>query len=239
MNEAGSSDIILLCEHASNHIPPEYGSLGLSASDLERHIAFDLGAAALTRRLSELLDAPAFLGSYSRLLIDLNRPLGAPTSIPIRSEDTDIPGNIGITAEETRRRTKAIFTPFHSRIGDFLDHRLTERRPSRIVTIHTFTPTFLGHPRPWHAGVLFDAAGPFGRKTLDRMVEPGLLIGANVPYKTDRTEDYALPIHGDDRGIAAIMIEVRNDLLNGVGDTNEWGNRIARAVTSNWWPRLA
>ena len=230
MNEAGTSDVVLLCEHAANHVPDEYWSLGLDASELERHIAFDLGAAEVTRRLAALIDAPAFLGTYSRLLIDLNRPLGRPSSIPVRSESTDIPGNIGIAPDEVWRRADTIFTPFHRRVAAFLDERQAAKRPTRIVTIHSFTPVFLGEPRPWHAGVLFDNASAFGWKTIKRMAAPGLPIDANVPYKTDRNEDYSVPVHGDDRNIPAILIEVRNDLISDPNGVMEWADRIAGAI---------
>ncbi|TIT39763.1 MAG: N-formylglutamate amidohydrolase, partial [Mesorhizobium sp.] len=109
-------DIVLLCEHASNHMPAEYRQLGLDASHLRRHIAWDIGASEVTRLLSARLDAPAFLSGYSRLLIDLNRPLDSPGSIPLLSEDTDIPGNAGIDAAERDRRAKIMFSPFHDRV---------------------------------------------------------------------------------------------------------------------------
>src|SRR5664279_916167 len=121
LNERGSSEILLLCEHASNHVPDEYAGLGLPADQLQRHIAWDIGAAAVTRRLSQLLGAAAFLGTYSRLLIDLNRPLDAPDSIPARSESTDIPDNAQLTPFERARRADIIFTPFHRRVTAYLD----------------------------------------------------------------------------------------------------------------------
>jgi predicted N-formylglutamate amidohydrolase len=219
-----------LCEHASNHIPAEYQSLGLTDADLDRHIAFDLGAAQLTRSLSELLDAPAFLGTYSRLLIDLNRPLAAPSSIPLRSEDTDIPGNVDLRPEEVERRATMMFAPFHARVAAHLDRRQLERRPTRLVTIHSFTPMFLGIKRPWHAGVLFDRANSFGSAIIDRLRVPDLIVDANVPYKTDRTEDYAIPIHGDDRGIPAILIEIRNDLLVSTAGIDDWARNIGGSL---------
>ena len=93
LNESGSSPVVILCEHASNFIPPEHAGLGLSPEELERHIAWDIGAAGVTRALSQLIDAPAFLGQYSRLLIDLNRPLTSPTSIVYSSEGGGIKDN--------------------------------------------------------------------------------------------------------------------------------------------------
>lgn len=230
LNASGTSDVILLCEHASNHIPVEYNGLGLSPYDLVRHIAWDPGAAAVTRQLSCLLDAPAYLGTYSRLLIDLNRPLATPGSIVTRSEDTDIPGNIAMDAAEVERRAKRIFRSFHRHVSDVLDRRQKAGRPTRLVSIHSFTPVFLGETRPWHAGVLFDKARAFGQSLVADLQRPGLLVDENVPYKADRTEDYAIPIHGDDRDIPAVLVEIRHDLLADSESTVDWAKRLAAAL---------
>ena len=123
LNPDGKSDIVLLCEHASNHIPAEYAGLGLTPEELTRHIAWDIGAAAVTRRLSALLDSPAFLGTTSRLLIDLNRPLNADSSIVTRSEATDIPGNTNLDRLERDHRARRIFRPFHTWVSHHLDRR--------------------------------------------------------------------------------------------------------------------
>jgi predicted N-formylglutamate amidohydrolase len=231
LNERGSSEILLLCEHASNHVPDEYAGLGLPADQLQRHIAWDIGAAAVTRRLSQLLGAAAFLGTYSRLLIDLNRPLDALDSIPARSESTDIPDNAQLTPFERARRADIIFTPFHRRVTAYLDRRAAGRQRTQLVSIHSFTPIFFGVSRPWHIGVLFDGAVGFGGATVERLRGPGLVVGVNEPYKTDRLGDYAIPIHGDDRAIAAIMIEIRNDLIADAVGVEQWASRIFLALS--------
>ena len=230
LNPEGTGDIVLLCEHASNHIPSEYHSLGVTPDDLQRHIAWDPGAADVTRRLSQSLDAPAFLGTYSRLLIDLNRPLEAPSSIVTRSEATDIPGNENLDEADIRRRIEAIFLPYHSAVGAFLDARQAAKRPTRLVCIHSFTPVYLNEMRTWHGGVLFGEASTFGRDVLAKLQTPGLNIGENVPYATNRTEDYGVPIHGDDRGIPAILIEMRNDLITTPAGVAEWAERLLTAL---------
>ncbi len=231
LNEEGSADIVLLCEHASNHMPAEYRRLGLDAHHLERHIAWDIGAAEVTRRLSARLDAPAFLSCYSRLLIDLNRPVGAPGSIPVRSEDTEIPGNIGIDAAEHARRAGIMFTPFHDRVAAHLDSRAGVGRRTLIVTIHSFTPVFLGVSREWHAGVLFDEAHDLADTILSGpRADKTLTVDANVPYVISRDGDYAVPIHGDDRGIPAVLIEIRQDLLSHEAGIAEWTDRLAAAL---------
>ena len=227
MNADGPSDVLLLCEHASSHIPAEYDGLGVSPHDLTRHIAWDIGAAGVTRRLSARLGATAFLAGYSRLLIDLNRPLQAQSSIVQRSEDTDIPGNANLDDSERTRRTARIFRPFHDQVSALLDQRCRQGRPTRLVSVHSFTPVYRGVPRPWHAGVLFDKAKAFGQATVERLSAPGRLVAANVPYASSRDEDYAVPIHGDDRGIPAILIEIRNDLIADEKGQIAWADRLA------------
>ncbi|WP_102960531.1 N-formylglutamate amidohydrolase [Mangrovicella endophytica] len=232
LNENGACDVVLVCEHAGNRLPPRYGSLGLPAADLSRHIAYDIGAGALTRALSRRLNAPAFFGTLSRLLVDLNRPFGVPSSMPLLSEATEVPGNRDLAPEERERRRRLVFEPFHERLARFLDARDAAGRKTRLVAIHSFTPVFLGKTRPWHAGVLFEPPETFGRAVLTALrSEPGLIVGENEPYRIDRTEDYAIPVHGTDRGYPAVLIEVRNDLLASSGEIERWAHRLAPAVT--------
>jgi predicted N-formylglutamate amidohydrolase len=227
VNEEGASRTLLVCEHASRHIPARYGGLALPPEERERHIAWDIGAAAVTRELAMAIDAPAYLGTYSRLLIDLNRPIGAPSSIPERSEATDIPGNIGLSAAEREARRNAIFAPFQTRVGE----RIDRRRPERLVAIHSFTPVFLGVARPWHVGILYGAARDFGEAVIAALrADRALVVDANVPYVIDRDEDYTVPVHGDDRGIPAILVEIRNDLIQEPRGVSEWAARLAKAL---------
>lgn len=220
---------MLLCEHASNHIPDEYGGLGVALSDLHRHIAWDIGAAALTRTLSKRWDATSFLGTYSRLLIDLNRPLRTPDSIALRSEITDIPGNIGLSADEIDRRENLIFKPYHQRISEHLDVRQGYGLNTNLISIHSFTPVFHGERREWEAGVLFSAAEELGLSLVKSLRDSGLNVGANVPYRTNRLEDYAVPVHGDDRGVPAVMIEVRQDLLADIDKIETMAEKLSVA----------
>jgi predicted N-formylglutamate amidohydrolase len=230
-NESGRSDIVLLCEHASNHIPAEYRGLGLDERNLARHIAWDIGAAEVARALSARIDAPAFLGAYSRLLIDLNRPLTSAGSICLRSEDTDIPGNAGIDGAERTRRAQRIFAPFHERVAAHLDRRKAEGRPTRIVTIHSFTPVFLGVARPWHAGILYGEAIGLGEAIVAALRrDRALNVGANVPYAITPEDDYAVPVHGDRRGLPAVLIEIRQDLISSAAGADAWAERLASAL---------
>jgi predicted N-formylglutamate amidohydrolase len=220
--------VVLVCEHASNHMPPRYHGLGLPRAELERHIAWDIGAADLARRLSVLLDAPLFLSGYSRLLIDCNRPLGSSTSIPTQSEDTVIPGNLGLDADEVARRQAAWFTPFQDRIARHLDARMTAARPTIIIGVHSFTPVFQGVARPWQAGVQYARATTLGAGLVAQLrTEGDLTIGDNQPYCIEPEHDYTVPVHGDARGIPAVLIEVRQDLLATPADIAGWAARLA------------
>ncbi len=230
LNEGGASPFVLLCEHASNHIPAAYAGLGLGPRDLERHIAWDIGAAVLARGLSRRLDAPLFLSGYSRLLIDCNRPPGAPTSIPVRSEDTDIPGNLDLPAGERARREAAYFAPFHAAVARLLDRRAAAGRRTVVVGVHSFTPVFLGVSRPWLAGVLYARAERFGRALVERLgAELGAVaVGDNEPYRIEPEEhDYTVPVHGDARGLDAALLEVRQDLIATAEEAEAWAARLA------------
>lgn len=234
LNENGCSQIVLLCEHASNHMPREYAWLGLDERHRRRHIAWDIGAAEVTRRLAARLDAPAFFSTYSRLLIDLNRPPETPDSIPLYSEGTHIPGNAGIAPAERARRIERIFAPFHERVAAHLDRRAAAGRTTQIVTIHSFTPVFLGVRRPWHAGVLFGGASDLAETILQGLrADPSLSVAPNQPYVISRDSDYAVPVHGDDRGIPAVLIEIRQDLISDEAGVAEWTDRLAAALPAS------
>lgn len=230
VNEGGASPYVLLCEHASNRIPAPYAGLGLGPRDLGRHIAWDIGAADLARGLSRRLDAPLFLSGYSRLLIDCNRPPGAPTSIPVRSEDTDIPGNLDLPADERSRREAMYFAPFHAAVARLLDRRAAEGKRTIVVGVHSFTPVFLGVARPWLAGVLYARAERFGRAMVARLAAdlgPDV-VGDNEPYRIEPEQhDYTVPIHGDARGLDAALLEVRQDLIAAEEEAEAWAARLA------------
>lgn len=231
VNPAGRSPFVLLCEHASRLMPPGCGRLGLPRAEFDRHIAWDIGAAELATRLACLLDAPLFLAGYSRLLIDLNRPPGSPTSIPEVSELTAIPGNRGLDAAERRRRQELSFEPFHGAVAACLDAR--DRTGTIVIGVHTFTPVFKSEPRAWHAGVLFRRADRFG-EDLARAVEVrcGSPVGRNEPYAVTLEEDYTVPVHGDQRGLPAALIEIRQDLVTDIYGIERWSRLLAGALTS-------
>lgn len=231
LNEHGRSPFVLICEHASNHIPAEYDKLGLDDKELTRHIAWDIGAADVTRALSKRLDASAFLGGYSRLLIDLNRPLHVADSIPLRSEATDIPGNLSLDAAETERRRRLMFHPFQDRLRAHLEERDADGRRNVLVAIHSFTPVYLGQQRVWHAGVLFDKAALLGQALIAQLSrDPLLNVDANVPYGVSADADYALVVYGDQLDNPAVLIEIRNDLIADPDGIEVWTRKLEDAL---------
>lgn len=227
-HEEGRSPFLLTCDHADRRIPRRLDTLGLSPSELERHIAWDIGAAGLARHLADALDAFVILQTYSRLIIDCNRAPGSPGSIAELSEFTEVPGNKGLAKAEAAARARAIFRPYHRRIAAELDARATAMRPTVLVAVHSFTPVFRCVARPWHVGVLYNRDRRFGGILLDLLrADPELCVGDNEPYAISDDTDYTIPVHGERRGIPHAEIEVRQDLIADEAGQAEWAERLA------------
>ena len=222
----GSSPFVLICDHAGRRIPRALGDLGVPAAELVRHIAWDIGAAGVAAHLSALLDACLIAQTYSRLVIDCNRPLDAPGSIVTRSEATDIPGNIGLARDVAEARAREIFMPYHARIVEELDRR--RDRPVILVSVHSFTPAYHGVARPWHIGMLYGKDARVARVLLEIIREDGRWnVGDNEPYAVTPTTDYAIPVHGERRGIPHVGLEIRQDLIETESGQQEWSERVA------------
>jgi len=229
----GRSPCFLTCDHAGARVPRKLRSLGVSAADMGRHIAWDIGAADVAIRLAAALDAFAILQTYSRLVIDCNRRPGIPASIVRISESTRIPGNEIVTVEEAAARDREIFRPYHDRIRTELDTRQAQGRPTILISVHSFTPRFHGNQRPWHAGVLYNRDARLASELLRRLrADPGLVIGDNEPYSVGDTTDYTIPEHGERRGLPHVGIELRQDLISAEAGQREWAERLARALVS-------
>lgn len=218
--------LLLLCDHASNALPSEYGSLGLPVGEFERHIAYDIGAAAVTRRLARTLGVPALLTCYSRLLIDCNRGRDDPTLIMRISDGAVIPGNRALDAAERERRLRLYYEPYHSAIDATIDDALQLGPPPMLISIHSYTGLWKGQPRPWHAGILWDrddrAAAPL---IAELSAEPHLIIGDNEPY-TGRLKGDTMWQHGTQRGLAHAIVEIRQDLIATDAGVAEWSHRL-------------
>lgn len=212
VNAAARSPVALVCEHAGQAIPAALGDLGVAPDDLQRHIAYDLGAEGLARRMAARLDAPLVLQRYSRLVIDCNRPAGSPGSIPETSDGTVVPANLDISSAARAARVREIFAPFHDRVS----RMIAERKPRAVFAIHSFTPVMQGVARPWALGFLFrrDTATSAALAAAIGKAHPGLTIGLNEPYTVDDENDWFVPEHGERTGIPHSLIEVRNDLIS-------------------------
>jgi predicted N-formylglutamate amidohydrolase len=231
LNPKAASPWVINCDHASNRVPRALGTLGLTDAELARHIGWDIGAAAVTRGLVARLDAWAILQNYSRLVIDCNRRLDVPSSIPVRSENTDIPGNIGITGEDADRRRQEVFAPYHAAIAAALDARKAVGRATLLVAMHSFTPIYDGQYRPMQAAVLYNRDPRLASALYHRLcAEPGLVVGDNEPYHVADDTDYAVPVHAEPRGLAHVEIEIRQDLIADAAGQAEWIERFARLL---------
>jgi predicted N-formylglutamate amidohydrolase len=229
----GQSPFFLTCDHASARIPRRLGSLGVAAEDLQRHIAWDIGAAAVAVELAGALDSFAIFSGYSRLVIDCNRQPGIPESIVRMSEGTRIPGNEAVTPEQAAVRERELFLPYHNRIRTELDTRRAQQRHTILISVHSFTPRYHGVPRPWHAGVLYNRDARLATELLQRLRSgTHLTIGDNEPYAVGDTTDYTIPVHGEQRCILHVGIELRQDLVATPAGQGEWAERLAGALVS-------
>lgn len=227
----GRSDYFLICDHAGNRLPRRLGTLGLDAEALASHIAWDVGAAAVASGLGDALDACVVLQPYSRLVIDCNRPPASADSIVSFSEGTTIPGNVSISREEAAAREAGIFIPYHAHIRELLDARLHRGQRTLLIALHSFTPVYLGVPRPWHAAVLYNRDPRLARLVGQALRnEGGLVVGENEPYAVSDDSDYAIPRYGETRGLAHVELEIRQDLIADPAGQAQWVERLARLL---------
>lgn len=224
----GASPFLLVCDHAGNRIPRKLGTLGVSEADRRRHIAWDLGAAEMAQRVSELLDAALVLQSYSRLVIDCNRDPKVESAMPSISETTEIPGNRDLDPRQIEARIAEIFRPYHDRITTMMDARAAAGRPTILVALHSFTPYYEGWgARPWHIGILYNRDDRLSQVMLELLgAEPGLTVGDNEPYKISDETDYTIPVHGERRGVLHVEIEVRHDEIETRDSQMAWAERL-------------
>jgi predicted N-formylglutamate amidohydrolase len=231
LREAGASDFILTADHAGRMIPRRLGRLGLAESELDRHIAWDIGIAGVTQRLSAALDATAVLQTYSRLVIDCNRDPSVASAMPEISETTPIPGNVGLSAADRAARVHEIFRPYHARIEALLDARAAARRRTVLVAMHSFTPVFKGESRAMQVGILFNRDARLATALLTLLrAEGDIIVGENAPYAVSDTSDYGVPVHGEKRGLPHVEIEIRQDLISDEPGQTAWAARFARLL---------
>jgi len=223
---------LVICDHARNAFPRAYGTLGLSPEAIERHIAYDIGAAWLTRRLAARLEAPALLSTFSRLLIDPNRGANDPTLVMRYSDGAIVPGNARVDEAEIDRRRRLYWSPYRDAVHAMTEAMLATAEPPALISVHSFTPVWRGWVRPWRIGALWDDDPRLTRALLAALEQDGLApheIGDNEPYsgglKGDTIDAVAKP-----RGLANVLIEVRQDLIATKEAAEAWGDRLARLL---------
>ena len=227
-NPQGRSPILLICEHASNRLPRRYGTLGLNASELESHIAWDPGALGVAQELSRLLDAPLIHATVSRLVLDLNREPSAPDSIWTLSERTTIPGNLDLDATERATRVREVYEAFHGAVDAFANARQAAGQLGAVVSIHSFTPVYRDVERPWQIGLIFDRDERYARSLEAGLKQdPALIVGMNEPYSPADRVFHTLERHAERRGLPPLMIEIRNDLNRTQDGQASWAHRLA------------
>jgi len=228
---SGSSNFGIFGDHASRRIPRRLGTLGLPPAELQRHIAWDIGALGVATRVAAALDAPLIAQNYSRLVIDCNRDPKVASSIPTVGESIEIPGNLHLDARQADARRAEIFEPYHRHLRAVLDERLAAGRTTILVAQHSMTDIFKGVRREMHAAVLYNRDRRFAGLVLDLLRrEAGLLIGDNEPYFVSDETDYTIPRHAEARALPHVEIEIRQDLLRDDAGQAEWARRIARVL---------
>lgn len=226
----GANPMLLIADHAGNLVPRSLRQLGLPQSELERHIGIDIGILGVCRALSGILGATLIHQRYSRLVIDCNRHPQYDSAFASVSDQTPVPGNEGLTVADAARRITEIFMPYHAAISRELDRRENAMRPTALIAMHSFTPhhKVLKAARPWPVAVLFNR----DTRIADLLIrglrdEAGLNVGVNEPYKVDDVSDYAVPVHGEQRGVPVVEIEIRQDLIATAEGQKKWAALLA------------
>ncbi len=231
INQQGDPRIVFVCDHASNFIPPAYADLGLPRERLQTHIAWDIGAADVTRSLANAMSVPAVLATHSRLLIDLNRGEDDPTLVMKLSDGAIIPGNAGANRAEIDLRLRNYYRPYHAAIDEILDRAIAAGVRPVIVSVHSFTPAWKGTSRPWHVGVLWSKRDMrLSRPLLDALrSEPDLCVGSNQPYSGELEGD-CMDRHALANGLPHVLVELRQDLIATPVGVAAWAARLERLL---------
>lgn len=226
----GASPFLLIADHAGQRVPAALAGLGLPQHELDRHIGWDIGIGGTTALLAQRLGATAITQAYSRLVIDCNRPHASPTLIAPVSDGTVVPGNQVLTEVQRQQRIDEIFAPYHARITAELDARAAAGRATVLVMMHSFTPRMAGFDRPWQAGVLYHRDARLAHALRDALRDEGLEVGDNQPYAVSDSSDYAVPVHGEGRGLPHVELEIRQDLIADAAGQQAWAERLARLL---------
>ncbi|EWY37470.1 N-formylglutamate amidohydrolase [Skermanella stibiiresistens SB22] len=230
-NREGKSPVLLVCDHASRAIPKSMGTLGLDETALSRHIAYDIGAAEVTRHLIERYDAAAVMSGYSRLIVDLNRDLEDPTLIPVISDGVVVPANRSLDPADVATRLDALFWPYHTTVAAEIARLLERGQVPAMVSIHSFTPVMNGFERPWHIGVLWDRDPRLAVPVIENLRADGRFeIGDNEPYTGHDCDGSTIDRHAVAQGLPHLLVEIRQDLIDTRRGAAEWAGILGAAL---------
>jgi predicted N-formylglutamate amidohydrolase len=224
--------LLLVCDHATNFVPRALENLGLERADLERHIAFDIGIAGVAERLSALLDLPLVITHFSRLICDPNRSPDDPTISPAISDGTLVPANRDLAPEALEERLATFYRPYHAAISDALDGLLEKGSRPAFVSLHSMTPMIRGERRPWETSILWNDDPRLPLPMMKRLRRRGLIVGDNVPYAGNDGHGNTVHFHAEPRGLANILFEIRQDLIDTPKGQEDWAVLLAEELSA-------
>lgn len=229
LHPQGRAPALLICDHASRAVPPELANLGLADEFLAQHIGWDIGAAKLCEKLAPMLDAPAVLSGWSRLVVDCNRAADDPTLICEVSDGVLVPGNRALPDAERERRIARYYAPYHAAVAAEVE-KARQRSPlAALLSIHSFTPRMKGRDRPWHAGILWNQDGRIALPMIQALRDEGdLVVGDNEPYSGRSQAGHSIREHGERHGLPHLLIEVRQDLIADEAGVGRWAAILER-----------
>lgn len=231
VNAGGAAPLVLVCDHASNRVPRVLHHLGLAPAPLREHIAWDIGAADVARRLARRFAAPLALTNYSRLVIDCNRALNDPSSIPAESDGIPVPGNRGLAQGERLQRAETLFKPYHEAVARLVALKAEHGPPPCVVSIHSFTPVFQRTRRPWHVGVLWNEDRRIAIPLMEALRrDPDRVVGDNEPYSARDGVGYTIAVHAESAGFAHVALEIRQDLIAVSAGAEHWAGIVGDAL---------
>jgi predicted N-formylglutamate amidohydrolase len=230
-NNNGAAKVLLVADHAKPYFPAGMNQLGLADWVLERHVTSDIGSDMLTNHLADLLDAPAILAGFSRLIVDPNRKVNDPSAFVEISDGITIPGNLDLSEAQKQLRIQSFFNPYHQAISERLNQFKSNGIVPALISVHTCTPVFAQVVRPWHIGIMWDKDPRIALAMMEKLkLNEAVCFGDNEPYSGRHTHDHTIDFHAEPAGIPHVGIEVRQDLVRTPEGALKWAGILADAL---------